>query len=208
MQIMNLKTIPSAKIVRWVRLFHFSLGFFLLLGTLLLNGCSTVPSAAVPLNWRKADTIPTALLQLAVEENTSLTSDRSRNVLVASIPTKDNNHLYIFNYNSTDICGKLGCLYVAYLEKGQSTYQQVLSLYLQPTLPPRQPLISASSESVTSPLPCLEVKQVERDILHNLTYCFNGSSYQLTRSDSALADAARLRSRARFANALNYPTHE
>ena len=179
MQIINTKKIPSPKLVHLVRIFHFSLAFFLLLGTLFLNGCTNNSIAASPWRWEQADSISPALLQLAVSENTS-TLNSLNNVLVASIPTQDNNQLYVFDYNSPDTCGKLGCLYVVYLSKGESSYQRVLSLYLQPNLPPKHSLISISSESNTSAslLPCLEVKQVEQDALHNLTYCFDGRAYQ------------------------------
>nr|WP_249071007.1 hypothetical protein [Argonema antarcticum] len=179
MPVINTKKIPSPKLVHLVRIFHFSLAFFLLVGTLLLNSCSN-SVAAVPLNWKQADSISPALLQLAVSENTSNTPKSLNNVLVASISTKDNQQLYVFNYNSSDTCGKLGCLYVAYLDKGESSYQRVLSLYLQPNLPTKHSLISISSESNTSAslLPCLEVKQVEQYALHNLTSCFDGRAYQ------------------------------
>ena len=180
MPVINTKKIPSDKLVHLVRVFHFSLAFFLLLGTLFLNGCTNRSIAALPLHWKQADSISSALLQLAVSENTSITPNSLNNVLVASIPTQDNNQLYVFDYNSPDTCGKLGCLYVVYLSKGESSYQRVLSLYLQPNLPTKHSLISISSESNTSAslLPCLEVKQVEQDALHNLTYCFDGRAYQ------------------------------
>ncbi|MBD2181005.1 hypothetical protein H6S82_00685 [Planktothrix sp. FACHB-1355] len=186
MQIINTKKIPSDKLVRLVRIFHFSLAFFLLLGTLFLNGCTNNSIAAVPLQWKQADSIPPILLQLAVNENTSATPNRLNDVLVASIPTKDKKQLYIFNYNSPDTCGKLGCLYVGYLEKGESSYQRVLNLYLQPNLPPKHSLISINSDVSSSSLPCLEIKQVDKSNLQIVTYCFNGSFYQPTKSIQTL----------------------
>lgn len=181
MQTLN-KVIPTAKLVHLVRLFHFSLAFFLLLGTLFLNGCSSNSVAALPFSWKQPDSIPTALLQLAVSENTSATPNSLNDVLVASIPTNERQNLYVFNYNSPNTCGKLGCLYVAYLEKGESSYQRVLNLYLQPNLPTKHSLISISSDISSSSLPCLEVKQVEQSNLQIVTYCFNGSFYQPTKT--------------------------
>lgn len=176
------KIVPTTKMVRLVRIFHFSLAFFLLLGTLFLNGCTNNSLAAVHLQWKQADSIPPALLQLAVNENTSATPNSLNDILVASIPTKDKRNLYVFNYNTPNTCGKLGCLYVGYLEKGESSYQRVLNLYLQPNLPPKHSLISINSDVSSSSLPCLDIKQVDKSNLQIVTYCFNGSFYQPTKS--------------------------
>jgi len=181
MQIINDKTIASPKLVRLVQIFHFSLAIFLLIGTLLLNGCSSNSVAAVPLKWKSIDSVPSGLWQLAVSQNTSLIPENLHDVLVASIPTKDNHHLHIFNFNHSQTCGKIGCLYVAYLAKKES-YQQVLSTYLQPSLPPQHSLISISPDISATALPCLEIKQVKQQSLATLTYCFNGSSFQPTKS--------------------------
>ncbi|XWK91635.1 MAG: hypothetical protein U7127_31105 (plasmid) [Phormidium sp.] len=181
MQILNEKIIVSPKLVRLVQIFHFSLAIFLLIGTLLLNGCSSNSVAAVPLNWKSIDSVPSALSQLAISQNTSLIPNHLNNVLAASIPTKDNGYLHIFNFNHPQTCGKIGCLYVAYLAKKQS-YQQVLSTYLQPNLPPQHSLISISPDISATALPCLEIKQVKQQSLVTLTYCFNGSSFQPTKS--------------------------
>lgn len=181
MQIMNDKTIASPKLVRLVQIFHFSLAIFLLIGTLLLHGCSSNSVAAVPLKWKSIDAVPSGLWQLAVSQNTSIKPDNLHNVLAASIPTKDNGYLHIFNFNHPQTCGKIGCLYVAYLAKKES-YQQVLSTYLQPSLPPQHSLISISSDISATALPCLEIKQVKQQSLLTLTYCFNGSSFQPTKS--------------------------
>lgn len=181
MQIINHKIIVSPKLVRLVQIFHFSLAIFLLIGTLLLNGCSSNSVAAVPLNWKSVNSVPSALSQLAVSQNTSLIPDNLHNVLAASIPTRNNGYLHIFNFNHPQTCGKIGCLYVAYLAKKQS-YQQVLSTYLQPNLPPQHSLISISNDISATALPCLEIKQVKQQSLLTLTYCFNGSSFQPTKS--------------------------
>lgn len=178
---MKNKIIPSVQLVRLVRLFHLSLGFFLLLSALLLNGCSST-LASVPLSWKQADTVPSALWQLVVAENTSLPANSLSNAKVASFPTQEQQQVYIFNYNSPNICGEIGCLYVAYLQQGQSSYEQVLSLYLKPFLPAKQSLFSISAEPHTSSSPCLEVKQVEDNNIQNLTYCFDGKVYQPVKS--------------------------
>lgn len=181
---MQLPPIPPVKLVRLVRLFQLSLGIFLLLSTLLLNGCSS-HSADVGLTWLPSSTIPKTLLQAAVTENTTLSADKSTQITVATVPTKQKNQqLYIFNYNTAETCGRLGCLYVAYLaDKNQKRYKQVLSVYLHPDLPAEHPLFSLSPQTQGQTLPCLEVKQVsKKDTLTHLTYCFNDSSYQPTQT--------------------------
>lgn len=175
---------PSAKIVRFVRYFHWSLGIFLLLSTLLLNSCSApTTERGIKINWHDGFTAPKPLLELAISENTSLPTAQLSEVLVAAIPTQEQDkQLYIFNYNSPTLCGRWGCLYAGYLDRGQGRYSRVLSVYLQPDLPPGKQLISVSSWDATtnnSSLPCLDFQQTRSNrTLQNLTYCFNGSSYQ------------------------------
>lgn len=175
---------PSAKLVRFVRYFHWSLGIFLLLSTLLLNSCSNpTTNSGIKINWHDGFTAPKPLLELAISENTSLPTAQLSEVLVAAIPTQEKDkQLYIFNYNSPTLCGRWGCLYVGYLDRGQGRYSRVLSFYLQPDLPPGKQLITVSSSEVTannSSLPCLDVQQTRSNrTLQNLTYCFDGSSYQ------------------------------
>lgn len=175
---------PSAKIVRFVRYFHWSLGIFLLLSTLLLNGCSNpTTERGIKINWHDGFTAPKPLLELAISENTSLPTAQLSEVLVAAIPTQEKDkQLYIFNYNSPTLCGRWGCLYTGYSDRGQGRYSRVLSVYLQPDLPPGKQLISVSSSATTannSSLPCLDVQQTRSNrTLQNLTYCFDGSSYQ------------------------------
>ncbi|PMB12555.1 hypothetical protein CI592_02285 [Fischerella thermalis CCMEE 5328] len=179
---MKIPPIPDNKIVHLVRYFHFSLGIFLLISTLLLNGCSNTNSAEVGLNWHNASKIPKSLVNLAVSENTSLLPVEVSSIKVATIPTHDQDkRLYLLNFNSSDLCGRLGCLYAGYLGKGQGQYSSVMNLYLQPDLPPGKHLISVTSDSFTntSNFPCLDVKQVNFNrTLQEITYCFDGSYYQ------------------------------
>ncbi|MFB2773176.1 hypothetical protein ACE1AT_28480 [Pelatocladus sp. BLCC-F211] len=179
---MKMTPIPDNKLVRLVRYFHFSLGIFLLISTLLLNGCSNTNSAEVGLNWHNVSKIPKSLVNLAVSENTSLLPVETSSIKVATISThKKDKRLYLLNFNSSDLCGRLGCLYAGYLSQGQGQYSSVMNLYLQPDLPPGKHLINITSDSFTntSKLPCLDIQQVNfNPTLQEITYCFDGSDYQ------------------------------
>lgn len=180
---MKLPSTPSPKLVGYVQIFRLSLGIFLLIGTLLLNSCSSSNGAS--LNWSNTNSVDKALLQSAISQNTSLPPDKAANILVASVKSKSKDEcLYVFNYNSADTCGFLGCLYAVYLDNRKHAVQQVMSVYLQPNLPQGEQLISVSSDTPDSAsLPCLDVRQVsEKDTLLHVTYCFNGSSYQPVKS--------------------------
>lgn len=178
---MKITPIPSDKIVLLVRYFNLSLGIFLLITALFLNGCSSGNAdSAVRLSWKNASKASKSLLQLAISENTSLPlpSTQVNSIKVATIPTTEKDkHLYLFNYNP-DLCGKLGCLYTAYLDKGQGHYSRVISLYLKPDLPSEKQLISLNKENNNnaSTLPCLDVQQSNsKQTLQKITYCFDGS---------------------------------
>ncbi|MBW4435221.1 MAG: hypothetical protein KME28_26795 [Pelatocladus maniniholoensis HA4357-MV3] len=179
---MKIIPIPNNKIVRLVRYFHFSLGIVLMISALLLNGCSNTNTTEVGLNWHNARKIPKSLVNLAVSENTSLLPVKVSSIKVATIPTHDKDkHLYILNFNSPDLCGRLGCLYAGYLSQDQGQYSSVMNLYLQPDLPPGKHLISISSDNFTntSNLPCLDIQQINfNPILQEITYCFDGRYYQ------------------------------
>ena len=175
---MKLDSAVSIKVVRLLRYFHLALGFSLLIASLFLSGCSNTMEGA-SLNWRNADTVPKSLLFLAAQ-NTNLPSTQISAAKIAVISTQENNHLYLFNFNSSSLCGELGCLYAGYLSNAQGL-KQVLNFYLQPNVLPGKHLITlmSNNSSGTSDLPCLDVQQVvNKTTLQKLTYCFDGSDYQ------------------------------
>jgi hypothetical protein len=78
------------------------------------------------------------------------------------------NPLYIFDFNTPDICGVGGCLYVGYLADGK----RVLSLYLK-ELPKNIKLFSADSHQ--NHYPCVAVSQVDsKSRLVKKRYCYQG----------------------------------
>lgn len=131
------------------------------------------------LNWQNTDTVPKSVLFLAAR-NTNLPSTQIQRAAIAVIPTKENNHLYVFNFNYAGLCGELGCLYAGYLTNATGS-KQVLNLYLHPNVLPGKHLITLNSNDYDkkSGLPCLDVQQVVNSTtLQKLTYCFDGDDYQ------------------------------
>ena len=77
------------------------------------------------------------------------------------------------------LCGMQGCLFLAYIPAGSGHYQRVLSIYLNPHLPPQTTLLAAEEDSLEVGLPCLIVKQLENHKIRTIQFCFNGSIYEI-----------------------------
>ena len=175
---------PSRKVVFLVRYFHLTLATVLLLSALLLDGCTAWSEArSAGVIWHAADAAPPNLLSRSLAENTNLPGVAVKHVLVAIVPTSaPGQQLYILNYNSPQLCGRVGCLYAAYRDAGRGQYERVWASYLHPELPLGQSLIGVSAADLKVPLPCLDVRQMVERGLQRLTYCFNGTRYQPTES--------------------------
>ncbi|MBW4604357.1 MAG: hypothetical protein KME29_33510 [Calothrix sp. FI2-JRJ7] len=173
---------PDDKIVRLVRYFHLSLGIFLLITVLFLNGCSNTNADEVKIRWSNFNKVPASLMQLAIADNTSLSSTAKTSIKVADVGLKNkDNRLYLFNYNDFRLCGRLGCLYTGYVNKGKNQFTRVINLYLQPNVAPGENLISINSNNFgsTSNLPCLDIQQLnDNRNLQKITYCDEGGYYQ------------------------------
>jgi hypothetical protein len=169
--------------LRWAGYwFRIGLGFFLLFSVLMsMAGCSS-SEAAVP--WQKAaGFIPESLLEQVIQTQTELNvSQAEETLLVWSVEGKDS-ELALFNFNTPDLCGALGCLYAGYWLREGLPAKEVFLSYLDPNLPVNHSLFQVG-ENRGQALPCLEVLQTEQKQLRQLDYCFNGDRYQL--SDSHL----------------------
>jgi hypothetical protein len=71
------------------------------------------------------------------------------------------------------LCGAENCLFLGYNLKRQ----RVLSIYLNPKLPPKVPLIQPIDESREG-LPCLRINQLEQHKLRTAKLCFTGTTYE------------------------------
>jgi hypothetical protein len=75
------------------------------------------------------------------------------------------------------LCGALGCAFFGYVQKNNG-YQSVLSLYLNPNLPPDVPLIEAS-DALQNDMPELIVHQLEGNQLLRLRLALNNGRYEV-----------------------------
>ena len=148
-------------------LFLISMGIFSVL-SILLSSCS------IPIDKQ----IHHKIAQIAFAENTTIIDQE---IVVAKI----NHNLLLVDYHNDDLCGFFGCLFSIYDQK-DSYYQLLWSGYLRPHLPPHQSLFVVSDSDDSNPYPCLDFNQVETSTYKQLTYCFDGDQYQLTKSKAYL----------------------
>jgi hypothetical protein len=164
--------------------FRLGLGLFLLLSVLLgTMGCSA-KAAGVP--WRKAtDIVSKPLVAQVIAQNTAATGQEAQILADTTqawqIQGKDGK-LLLFHFNTPNLCGTLGCLYVGVWEREAGSPVQVLSSYLKPNLPPDQPLFEVTQHQGEAALPCLQVQQAESARLRQNTLCLVGIRYQVVDS--------------------------
>ncbi|OYE00766.1 hypothetical protein [Nostoc sp. 'Peltigera membranacea cyanobiont' 232] len=171
---------PSMRVRYWIHWFRIGLGIFLLLSILMsLGGCSL---NAATVTWNKAaNVLPATVVEQVIVENTELNAKVSaKNILAWSVEGKDG-RLAVFNLNTPDVCGALGCLYTGYWLRKDRPITQVFLSYLNPNLPPGKHLLEVG-ENRGQALPCIKVLQTEQEQLRQLNFCFNGTGYQLADS--------------------------
>jgi hypothetical protein len=76
------------------------------------------------------------------------------------------------------LCGAQGCVFLAYIPAEEGHYQRILSLYLNPHLPPKMTLLQPTAE-LKAGLPCLVARQLEQQKIRITQFCFNGSTYEI-----------------------------
>jgi hypothetical protein len=156
--------------------FRIGLSIFLLLSVLIgLGGCSL---NAATVNWDKAKNIvPAAVLEEVITKNTILNPKAvAQDVLTWNVQGKDGK-LTIFDFNTPEVCGALGCLYTGYWFRDNQPITQVFLSYLHPNIPQNQHLFQVGE--YRNQLPCFKVMQIENNQLRQLNFCFNGNNYQL-----------------------------
>jgi hypothetical protein len=162
--------------------YWFRIGFslFLLLSVLIgVVGCS---SGTSNVSWQKATpAVPETVLEQVIQTHTDLDMAEAREALLAWTVGGKEGKLALFNFNTPDLCGALGCLYTGYWLKDNQPIVEVFQNYLNPNLPANKSLIQVGEDQGQA-LPCLEVLQMEGDRLRQLNYCFNSDRYQLTNS--------------------------
>ena len=189
-QELSTSTIPAPPHWLWQVGYWFRIGFslFLLLSVLIgVTGCS---SSAATVPWQKATVVvPEPVLEQVIQANTDLDMAQAKeNLLAWTVDGKDGK-LTMFNFNTPNLCGALGCLYAGYWLRENQPAVEVFQNYLNPNLPANKPLFQVG-ENRGQALPCLEVLQMEGDSLRDgkaerlrqLNYCFNSKRYQLANS--------------------------
>jgi hypothetical protein len=108
---------------------------------------------------------PAGLIKKVITENYFSTN---KTPSLKALKLEGENPLYIFDFNTPDLCGVGGCLYVGYLADGT----RVLSLYLK-ELPENIKLFSA--DSTQNHYPCVAVSQTDsKSRLVKKRYCYQG----------------------------------
>jgi hypothetical protein len=158
--------------------FRFGLGLFLALSvalSLLLSGCNAQAagfwsSALSLLNMDQVSAI--------IADNSSFSLSEIPNDWREKVRAHQDGNLFLIDFNSDRLCGRGGCLYVGYLfNEDSQQLTNVLSLRLNPQLPPSVPLFEIDLSRATEP-PCLKVHQLEiPSKLLQHTFCFNGTEY-------------------------------
>lgn len=181
-QELSTSTIPAPPRWLWQVGYWFRVGFslFLLLSVLIgVAGCS---SSAATVPWQKATAaVPEPVLEQVIQANTELDMAQAKENLLAWTVDGKAGNLTLFNFNTPNLCGALGCLYAGYWLRENQPVVEVFQNYLDPNLPANKPLFQVG-ENRGQALPCLEVLQMEGDRLRQLNYCFNGDRYQLADS--------------------------
>jgi hypothetical protein len=167
--------------------YWFRIGFslFLLLSVLIgIAGCS---SSAATVPWRKATAVvPEAVIEQVIQTNIDMDVAQAKETLLAWSVDGKEGKLALFNFNTPNLCGALGCLYTGYWLRENQSAVEVFQNYLNPNLPENKALFQVGEDRGQA-LPCLEVLQMEGDRLRQLNYCFNGNRYQLADSQLTLS---------------------
>lgn len=125
-------------------------------------------------NWKSASMIvPASLIQKAVSQNSNA-SNIDLDKIKALKFNRGKGGLYLFDFNSPQLCGAGGCLYAVYRETGE----KLLSLLANPNLPKGETLFMMD-DAVENGLPCLIITQAATapgTVLRS-QYCYKGQGF-------------------------------
>ena len=108
--------------------------------------------------------VPEVLIKKVIAENYASANP----ITPKALKIDGENSIYIFDFNTPDLCGVGGCLYVGYVPDGS----RVLSLYLK-ELPKNVKLVSASGGE--NHHPCLAISQADsKNRIVKIRYCYQG----------------------------------
>lgn len=157
----------------------------------LLGGFWTLSQPKSVTSWVKASSVvPASLVRTALAQNYQPLKNQlplDENQLKAlKVPDRGAGNLYVIDFNSSQLCGTAGCLYVAYTQQGKP----VLKALLNPQLPKETPLFSVS-EQVRNGFSCLEIAQStgKQNTISRHRYCYEGTGFTLVNSSITKGDA-------------------
>jgi hypothetical protein len=108
---------------------------------------------------------PAVLIKKVIAENYFSTNQTPS---LKALKLEVENPLYIFDLNTSELCGLMGCLYVGYVSDGT----KVLNLYLK-ELPKDVKLFSA--DSTQNHYPCVAISQTDsKNRIVKKRYCYQG----------------------------------
>ena len=124
--------------------------------------------------WTAAqDVTPGSLIQRALRQN-SIGGVEAKSINVLQVPSHGAGKLYIFDFQSPQLCGAGGCIYSVYQESGKL----VLSVIANPNLPKGEMLIRAD-DTVQNGFPCLVITQSAHTegMVSRFQYCYQGAGF-------------------------------
>lgn len=149
--------------------FHFyikiTIGIAILIGLGLAARFSHHPP-----QWTNASkVIDSGLLTQIIQDN-STENINPETIRVMKLDEKNDlldEKIYLIDFNSQQLCGQAGCLYVAYTKGGE----RVLNLILQP----QSDLFSINSSDPNRT--CIDIKQPQDNQILIHTYCHEGDKF-------------------------------
>ena len=113
---------------------------------------------------------PAPLIKKAISEN--YLSPNGSDIQPKALKLSDQKDLYIFDFNTDELCGTSGCLYVVYTGKAQ----RVLSVYLQNNLPKTIKLfVPDGKQNGYSCLGIAQVNPVNKEVIQT-RYCYQAGT--------------------------------
>ncbi|NJO64989.1 MAG: histidine kinase [Richelia sp. RM2_1_2] len=126
------------------------------------------------LTWESAEGIvPQSLLKQVLSQKSTHPTDIS-SIKVMRISSQGAGNLYLFDYDSPQLCGAAGCLYSVDNESGKVLLQFIANPYL----PVAEKLVQVS-ETVNQGFPCLNITQsTDTDkLLSQTEFCYQQGKY-------------------------------
>jgi hypothetical protein len=127
--------------------------------------------------WRlplgEAQIAPASLIQTAITQNSTGGVDADK-VKVLQVPNQGKGRLFIFDFQSVQLCGAGGCLYAIYQESGNL----LLTVLADPKLPKGEALFKVD-DVVRNGFSCLVITQTTTSVQTVLRtqYCYQGTGF-------------------------------